>query len=153
MPVRHSDHVLGHLQERRRMPWLTFVGAALLTLVSLTGCAGRGSIENDAVSTTAASFLHSAAPEPEQACDLLAPATLENLERDGEVCTEVVPDVGVPPMSADVFDVEVYGRDAMFRSGDATVFLARFDDGWRITAAGCTPRGKGLPYECSIEAR
>lgn len=133
------------------MPWLAITCVA--ALVTVGGCAGRGSAENDAAGSTAASFLHRAASEPAQACDLLAPATLEEVERDGEVCTDVVPDVGVAPMSADVFDVEVYGRDAMFRSGDATVFLARFDDGWRVTAAGCEPRGEGLPYDCTIEGR
>ena len=43
--------------------------------------------------------------------------------------------------------------DAIVRWGAETMFLARFDNGWLVTAAGCTPRGKDLPYDCSIEGR
>ena len=31
-----------------------------------------------------------------------------------------------------------------------TLFLARFDQGWRVTAAGCTPHGD-LPYDCTVK--
>jgi len=135
------------------MPSAPLVGSALVALTVLSGCAGRGSVENDAVISAAGTFLHHAATEPARACELLAPATLEEVEGDGEVCTDVIPAVGVPPMSGDVVDVKVYGREAMFRAGDATVFLTRFDDGWLVTAAGCRPRGEDLPYDCSIEGR
>ena len=40
------------------------------------------------------------------------------------------------------------------RSGTAqeTVFLALFDDGWRVTAAGCTRlAGPAEPYDCDVE--
>ena len=50
-------------------------------------------------------------------------------------------------------EIDVYGRDAMVRWGGSTLFLARFDDGWRVTAAGCAPRGEDLPYDCAVEGR
>jgi hypothetical protein len=31
-----------------------------------------------------------------------------------------------------------------------TVFLARFDAGWRVTAAHCAPR-VNAPYDCQIK--
>jgi hypothetical protein len=31
-----------------------------------------------------------------------------------------------------------------------SVFLAEFDNGWRVTAAGCTSRGESLPYQCVV---
>jgi hypothetical protein len=32
------------------------------------------------------------------------------------------------------------------------VFLARYDDGWRVTAAGCVPR-PGRPFDCTIKGQ
>ena len=34
-------------------------------------------------------------------------------------------------------------------TGD-TVFLLRFPDGWRVSAAGCTPQGEA-PYDCEVQ--
>jgi hypothetical protein len=31
-----------------------------------------------------------------------------------------------------------------------TVFLARFDGGWRVMAADCSPRAE-QPYECQVK--
>ncbi|MEO7268766.1 MAG: hypothetical protein ABIW49_06125 [Knoellia sp.] len=143
--------MLSDLRKRRRMPSLTLALAA--TLVVVSGCAGRGSVEQDAVISAAGRFLESARTDPAAACDLLAPATLEELGGDGETCTTGVADVAIAPMSGDVVDAQVFGRDAMVRAGEATLFLARFDEGWLVTAAGCTPRGNDLPYDCSIEGR
>lgn len=132
------------------MPWLAVAGAATLALL-LAGCAGRGSAENEPVAETATSFLASVASAPDQGCELLAPATLEEVEADGERCADVLPDAaGSAPGSGEP-QVDVYGRDAMVRWGDQTLFLARFDDGWRVTAAGCEPTGQDLPYDCEVE--
>jgi hypothetical protein len=127
--------------------------ASSLALV-LAGCATRGAAEDGAVGDAATAFLAAASSTPEGACDLLAPATLEELRSDGEDCAaalaEVAPDGG--PSGTEP-TVEVYGRDAMVRWGAATLFLAHFDEGWLVTAAGCEPRGKDLPYDCSVEGR
>ena len=127
--------------------------AAPLTVV-LGGCAGRGSAENGAAGDTATAFLAVTTSAPQDAYDLLAPATLEVLRSDGEDCSDALADVapagglvGAEPR------VQVYGRDAIVRWGTETVFLARFEDGWRVTAAGCRPRGEDLPYDCSVEGR
>ena len=126
------------------------VAATLL----LTGCAGRGSSENDRVADTATRFLDAAASAPDSGCGLLAPATLEQLESDNETCGDAVSaaaprgDIASLPPS-----IQVYGRDAMVQWADQTLFLARFDDGWRVVAAGCKPRGKDLSYDCTVEGR
>lgn len=132
------------------MPCRPVVGAAALTLL-LAGCAGRGSAENEPVADTATRFLAAVASAPEQGCGLLAPATLEEVEADGEQCADVLPDAtGSVPTSGEP-QVDVYGRDAMVRWGAQTLFLARFDEGWRVTAAGCEPTGEDLPYDCEVE--
>ncbi|MFC7491026.1 MULTISPECIES: hypothetical protein [unclassified Knoellia] len=145
--------MLDHLGQRRRMPRLALSGAALLALVSLSGCAGRGSVEQEAVRSTASGFVLATSSAPAEACAMLAPATTEELAGDGEECTDLVSDAAASAPDGDALDVEVYGRDAIARSGDKAIFLARFDDGWRVTAAGCTPRGEDLPYDCTIEGR
>ena len=43
------------------------------------------------------------------------------------------------PVATHIRRVDVYGQDAIVRLDRDVVFLARFDDGWRVTAAGCTP--------------
>ena len=94
-----------------------------------------------------------ASSSPQDACELLAPATLESLQSDGEDCAEAVTEAAPEGSPAGEPSADVYGRDAMVRWGGTTLFLARFDDGWLVTAAGCEPRGDDLPYDCSIEGR
>lgn len=84
------------------------------------------------------------------ACALLAPGTRETLEQDAGPCVTALPRVGLSDPGG-VRDVEVYGLDAWVRLEHDTVFLARFDGGWRVTAAGCVPQGPGEPYSCEIE--
>jgi hypothetical protein len=49
-----------------------------------------------------------------------------------------------------VSSVAVYGLQAeVILSGD-TVFLSRFEDGWRVIAAGCTPQ-EGKPFDCLVK--
>ena len=49
--------------------------------------------------------------------------------------------------------VDVAGHAAQVRYRQGTVFLALFDDGWLVTAAGClrTSEDRSEPYDCDIE--
>lgn len=135
------------------MPSLVLVCTA--ALVTLGGCAGRGSAENGAVSDAAERFISAASTVQGQACDAVAPATLESIASDDEDCTTAIADLGLETRMAGSpsLRVEVYGRDAFVEWDDQTLFLARLDDGWLVTAAGCQTRGEDLPYDCSIEGR
>jgi hypothetical protein len=126
------------------------LAAALL----VSGCAARGSAEDGAVADAATRFLATAGTTPDAACDLLAPATRETLSADGQACADALADAD-PGSEVDSTEprIDVYGRDAMVRWGAQTLFLARFDDGWLVTAAGCEPRGEDLPYDCTVEGR
>lgn len=46
--------------------------------------------------------------------------------------------------------VRVWGDAAQVRIGSDVVFLRRLPAGWRISAAGCTPRGH-RPYDCDVQ--
>ncbi|EAP98458.1 hypothetical protein JNB_15878 [Janibacter sp. HTCC2649] len=137
------------------MPWLTSASAVLLALVPATGCAGRGAAETGAVSAASEQFISAASMQPGKACDFLAPATLESIASDDEECATAMADLGMETLRAGGPEprAQVYGRDAIVQWDDQTMFLARFDGGWLVTAAGCTPRGKDLPYDCSVEGR
>lgn len=86
----------------------------------------------------------------EAACALLAPATRASLERDAQApCGDALLDEELPPAGDDP-EPQVFGTSAQVRSRTDTVFLGLFDDGWRVTAAGCAAAGD-RPYECAVE--
>jgi hypothetical protein len=47
-------------------------------------------------------------------------------------------------------DAARWGREAQARTGTDTLFLTMTDAGWRVSAAGCSPRGEA-PYACTVE--
>jgi hypothetical protein len=85
-----------------------------------------------------------------RACHLLAPATLADLEKSaGKPCAEAILDEKLPAPAGDPA-AQVYGQWAQVRYRDDALFLAVFPGGWRIVAAGCTPRGE-RPYDCTLQ--
>jgi hypothetical protein len=120
---------------------------AVVVLVA-AGCAPMGSAENANASRAALEFDRSLT-RPVQACALLAPGTLAQLQQSFGSCDHSLPDQHLPT-ATEVLGVDVYGKDAIVRLDKDVVFLARFDEGWRVTAAGCTPR-QGRPFNCTIK--
>jgi hypothetical protein len=91
-----------------------------------------------------------AAGDGEAACALLSPTTQDTLERDAQApCAEALLDEDLPPVGDDA-EPQVFGTAAQVRTGTDTIFLGLFDDGWRVTAAGCAVAGD-KPYECAVE--
>ena len=121
---------------------------AALSAVVLAGCSSGN--EDDV--TQVAEQLHARLAEDDglAACDLLADDVQEELaEAGGSSCAVAVAAAGIPD-SGRVVDVHVYGTAAQVRYDDDVVFLAELDDGWRVTAAGCTPEAD-RPYDCTIQ--
>jgi hypothetical protein len=130
---------------RRRAAYCAVVAAGL---IAVSACTGPGA---DQAGQVADSFARLASDDPGKACDLLAPRTREDIEKAAEKsCVEALPDEDLPDPSP-LLSVEVFGHDAIARLGNDTVFLARFPEGWRVTAAGCQ-RGPNdaKPYDCDI---
>jgi hypothetical protein len=134
----------GVLRHSRPLVTATVVGSLLLG-----GCSGLGNAESGNARAAAQEFVQAARADPGAACDLLAPRTLQELEDAEGPCEQALPQQGVGSPS-DPVTVEVYGKDAIVHLGDATVFLARFAEGWRVTAAACSPV-PDRPYDCSVE--
>jgi len=84
------------------------------------------------------------------ACATLAPDTAAELvQSEGTPCAEAILGEDLPA-PATVRGAEVYGQWAQVRLTDDTIFLAVFPGGWRVVAAGCTPR-KSRPYDCTLQ--
>ena len=121
---------------------------AVALVPAVAGCAGQGSVEEGSASRAALAFLAEAGSRPSDACGLLAPETLGELEDAEGPCPRSLPQQHLPE-AATVRRVEVYGKDAIVHLDGDTVFLARFDEGWRVTAAGCTAGGDR--YDCAVK--
>ena len=123
----------------------TAAGLVAAGALALTGCAASSEDDVRAVATA----FEDPGGDPQDRCDLLAPATRTALESDGSApCADVIGDLPLP--GGDVTAVEVWSGDAQVRLGGDVVFLTETDDGWRVTAAACQPRGE-LPYDCEVE--
>ena len=122
-------------------------GAVVAVLVASACQSSQESPSRDAAESFYAAL---AAQDGRAACDLLTPATRSALEQSaGTACEEAVlkqlaPADGTPT-------VEVYGTMAQARYDGETTFLTRVPDGWRVTAAGCSPTTADL-YDCSVKS-
>ncbi|GAA4992889.1 hypothetical protein GCM10023317_21070 [Actinopolymorpha pittospori] len=130
--------------------WPTVRIMALLIFVVVgTGC-GATAVREDAARKAAEGF-HAAVGDRDaaRACGLLAPATREDLEHSaGEGCSKAIMSARIRSAGA-VGHIDVYGDQARVVFAHDTVFLSAFSAGWRITAAGCHPRGE-RPYQCEL---
>ena len=79
---------------------------------------------------------------PPPRAELLAPATRSEIESSThQPCVEAWASESVPS-GGDVTRVRAYGSMAIVELDADTVFLARFDSGWRVIAAHCAPRAR-----------
>lgn len=127
------------------------VAAAVLLALSSAGCGA--SSEQQAAETAATRFVSLRAAEPAAACALLAPTTIESLEKSaGQACPDALTVADIPDGTT-VRAVTVDGHSALVVLADQRVFLARFDDGWRVIAAGCRrdSTDTSVPADCEIK--
>ncbi|MFJ6448528.1 hypothetical protein ACIQNV_18245 [Streptomyces hydrogenans] len=116
-------------------------------VLAAAGCGGPGP-RQDAAAAAGTAF--EAAGDHVRACGLLAPETRLQLEQgEQETCPAALASQELPT-AAGVDGVEAYGRQAMVRTGGDTLFLSLFTAGWKVVAAGCTPR-PDQPYDCLIK--
>ncbi len=124
---------------------------AALTATAVAGC-GAGAAESEARSAADA-FLEAAGADPASACERLAPETRSTLEENaGSSCDAALRQLGLGATGA-AESVDVAGHGAQVRYASDTVFLALFDDGWLVTAAGCDRASddRSEPYDCDVE--
>ncbi|MFI7407236.1 hypothetical protein ACIBU0_00945 [Streptomyces sp. NPDC049627] len=124
----------------------TLVAALAVT----TGC-GAPDERTEGASAAATGFTEALQQgNGRQACALLAPNTLEELEKSEQTaCDQAVTQEELPAADS-VRNVDVYGDQARVVLTGDTLFLAHFPTGWKVTAAGCTPRPE-QPYDCRVK--
>ncbi|MFE9442300.1 hypothetical protein ACFYO2_25605 [Streptomyces sp. NPDC006602] len=83
-------------------------------------------------------------------CTALAPGTVQELEQSaGSPCAKALSEESLASGGAPRV-VDVYGNQARAVFATDTLFLSRFAAGWKVVAAGCSPRPE-QPYQCRIK--
>ncbi|MFF4271962.1 hypothetical protein [Streptomyces sp. NPDC001536] len=134
----------------RKVPWLgTLIVLSSCGLV-LGGCDSAGQ-RDSAASTAAAAFERLLSSDDAKGlCEALAPETRDAVEESGKADCEKAVAAQEIPLGGDIRGTDVYGRQARVVLESDTLFLSRFADGWKVVAAGCTPR-EGRPYQCTLQ--
>ncbi|MCB5164274.1 hypothetical protein LG634_05400 [Streptomyces bambusae] len=133
-------------------PWPLRALAGAAAAVLLAGCGAPAGRRDGARDAGAAFERALAAADHRAACALLVPATRARLEQDeSKPCPDALPGQHLPQGGA-VRTTEVYGRQALLKLTADTLFLSQFRGGWKVAAAGCTPRGE-QPYSCTVEGQ
>jgi hypothetical protein len=129
---------------------LSSAGLASLAVVAALAVAGCGSASQQQARDAADQFVSAiGSSDPQAACALFAPKTLEQLESlRPEGCEQALPDLDLP--HEPVTKIEVWGDAAQARTAGDVLFLRELGQGWRVVAAGCQTKGKDRPYECEL---
>jgi hypothetical protein len=128
------------------------LGAALAT-PALGAC---GAADESDVTQAAQSFYDAVGSgQGAAACRELAPPSRASLEQSaGQPCDRAILGEHLPPADV-VVGVDVHGQMALVRWRAETTFLARYADGWRVFAAGCTPpperSARADRFDCTIQ--
>lgn len=86
----------------------------------------------------------------EAACRLLSDEARHRLETAStRPCPAALEALSLPAGPAR--SIQTWGGNSQVRLDGTVVFLAEFRAGWRVTAAGCTPR-TDQPYDCVVAA-
>lgn len=126
-------------------------GLLVAALAVTTGCGATAGERGAAASGAATGFTGALRQaDGRQACALLAPRTLDELEKSEQTsCDQAVIEEQLPTGDT-VRRVDVYGDQARVVLTDDTLFLSHFPSGWKVAAAGCTPRPE-QPYDCTVK--
>jgi hypothetical protein len=122
-----------------------------VVLAAAVGACGTVSERRDAVGDVAASF-EEALDEGayDRVCAALAPGTVEELAQSADgSCAKALSEEPPPPGGA-LRLADVYGNQARAVLAEDTLFLSRFDAGWKVVAAACVQMRK-QPYQCRIK--
>lgn len=134
-----------HRDEKSLTLWASL--SAVVPLLLLGGCSdGQRPAVQQAVTTFVAAL---AAGDGQTGCALLAPATRNALEyQRSQPCAAALEQLSLP--RGDLVDTTDWGGEAQVHTTVDTLFLTQTSQGWRITAAGCQPRGD-VPYACKVQ--
>jgi hypothetical protein len=132
---------------------MKLISAALAASTLLLTVAGCASVDDRQTAASAAAVRLLTAVknnDGQAACAVLGPETAaEIVQSAGQACPQAILDEDLPDPGV-VTAAAVWGQQAQVRTSTDTLFLAVFPGGWRVVAAGCTPRGD-RPYDCTVQ--
>jgi hypothetical protein len=115
-----------------------------------TGC-GTGADKRKVRSTVERFFAAVDRREGRAACRRLSEEASSKLESsEKRPCPRAVLGVGLSGSGVTKVEVFITSARADLADGEAA-FLDKTPGGWKISAAGCKPRGD-MPYDCELEA-
>jgi hypothetical protein len=127
------------------------VAAFVAVAFTVTGCGSLPPNSSAAAQAATAFRIDVQRSDGAAACGLLAPETRhEVVQSVGRPCAVAILHDGVLGGHTTPVHVDAYGQAARVVYPDDVLFLADFPAGWRLTAAGCTPR-VDRPYDCSVK--
>ena len=128
------------------------MAALLAVAVGTAGCARDG--DRTTVRAVAGSFFAALeSGDGARACEQLSPDTRAELEsQEQSSCREAVTGLGLQGGAVVSANVYLLNAKVDLSSGESA-FLDQGQEGWRISAVGCTPTGKPAdrPYDCELE--
>jgi hypothetical protein len=120
-----------------RIRYLGLGIAAAVALPTTSACAGAN--DQDVVGVARSFYDAVGARDGATACRLLAPPTRSEVEQSsGEPCAQGILEEDVQ-QTAGAPRVDVYATMAIVRWTQETTFVTRYDTGWHVYAAGCSP--------------
>jgi hypothetical protein len=127
---------------------------AALSALAVAGC-GRSADRDEVRAVSERFFAALAAGDGAAACVQLSPDARDKLEGDEQKpCREAITALKIE--GGAIGAVGVYITNATVElAGGERAFLSQTPDGWRLTAAGCTPaQGDPAeqPFDCELEA-
>jgi hypothetical protein len=132
------------------------VRPAIFVLGALVGLAalGCGASDRESAAAAVAERFHAALGQRDgvAACAELSEETASTLEQQKDApCEEAVLSLELPTGGESaVTDVYVRSASVDLVEGETT-FLDEGSEGWKVSAAGCTPTAPDLPYDCELE--
>ncbi|KKD09965.1 hypothetical protein TN53_00980 [Streptomyces sp. WM6386] len=116
----------------------------------LGGCGGAGERASGASAAATGFERLLRSDDTKGLCEALAPETRSEVEESEKAsCEKAIAALEIP-LGGETRRTDVHGRQARVVLESDTLFLSRFADGWKVVAAGCTPRA-GQPYQCEIK--
>jgi hypothetical protein len=126
----------------------------LSVICAVAALAGCGASDRATDATAVAERFHSALAQRDGAgaCEALAEETRKKLEQQEQAaCAEAILDLDLPE-AAPAGEASVYVTTASVSlAAGGRTFLDESDDGWKVSASGCTPTTPDLPYDCELE--
>ena len=125
---------------------------ALVTSLAGAGC-GTGDDERRVRSVTDRFYAALQGHAGERACAQLSENTVNALESaSGRSCAQAITALPLPGRrtARSIVYLDSARADVAGAAQGEAAFLDRTARGWRISAAGCRPKGDG-PYDCQLE--